>query len=32
MTPSLEAWPTEAEKATSPREGRLDLLDTNPVY
>ena len=32
MTPSLEGLLTKAKEAPSPREVRLALLDTNPVF
>ena len=32
MIASLEGWPTEAKKATSPHEVKLTLLDNNPVF
>ena len=32
MTPSLEGQPTKAKEAPSPREVRLTLLDSNPVF
>ena len=32
MTPSLEGSPTRVKEAPSPREVRLALLDTNPVF
>ena len=31
MTPSLEAWPTEAKEAPSPHDVKLAPLDTKPV-
>ena len=32
MTPTLEGLPTKAKEAPFPREVRLALLDTNPVF
>ena len=32
LTPSLEGWPTKANKAPSPREVRLTLPDIIPVF
>ena len=32
MTPSLERWPAKANKASSPHEVRLTLLETNLIF
>ena len=32
VIPSLEAWPTKAKGAPSPRELRMSPLDTNPIF
>ena len=32
VTPSLEGPPTKAKEAPSPREVKLTLLDTNPIF